>query len=475
MRVLFASSEIDPLAKTGGLADVASSLPKALHKEGIEVFLVMPYYKRFVSKSGFPIEKTDYSINLQLGKDLLQAPLHRTKLDGIDVYLVENDAFYDRESLYGTPEGDFKDNWKRFGLFSYTILELAKILGNIDIIHLNDWQTALAALLKIRKYQSMLRNTKTLISIHNLAYQGIFDKEILPELNLDYQDFHVEGVEYYGKVNFLKAGIVYSDFINTVSPTYAEEIQTPEFGYGLEGVLKKRRDVLFGILNGIDYDVWNPEKDTEIYANFGKVNLFEGKMKNKVSLLEEVGLKSAQKPLFGIVSRLAEQKGFDLFPQVIKEIAEKDLSMVVLGTGDKVYQDMFLNISKNFKNIYVKIGFDPIFAKRIYASSDFFLMPSKYEPCGLGQLIAMRYGTIPVVRATGGLKDTVKDIDEGGYGIVFEKYEPKELVSAIDRAITLYEDEQRLRKAVSTVYDLDFSWRNSAKEYIKLYKRMKNG
>ncbi|MGB9824774.1 MAG: glycogen synthase GlgA [Candidatus Hydrothermia bacterium] len=471
MKVLMAASEIDPLAKTGGLADVASSLPKALKKQGIDIVLVMPYYKRFVDKTGFNIRETDYAFEVKLANVNYKGKFYVTQLSEVPVYLLENDFFYDRDNLYGTSTGDYPDNGIRFGFFCYGILELAKFLKDIDILHLNDWQTGLAPLIKLRKYEE-LKSIKTLISIHNLAYQGIFEKKILEDLNLGYEDFHMDGVEFFGKVNFLKAGIVYSDFINTVSPTYAQEIQTPEYGCGLDGILRKKRDVLFGILNGIDYEVWNPEKDSELYFNYSANNLFEGKQINKLKLLEEIGLKDAQKPLFGIVSRLAEQKGFDLFPSIIEHIAKENLNMVVLGAGDKVYQDMFLDISKRYSNIFVKIGFDPVLAKRIYASSDFFLMPSKYEPCGLGQLIAMRYGTIPVVRSTGGLKDTVKDIDQGGYGVVFENYEPLELLKGIKRAISLYENKKLFEECVRKVFSLDFSWATSAMEYIKLYRKM---
>jgi len=471
MKVLMASSEIDPLAKTGGLADVASSLPKALKKEGVDIFLVMPYYKKFVSKTPFKVENTGYSFEVFLNGKLIKGGFYKTWLDSVPIFLVENDELYDRENLYGTPQGDYPDNWLRFGFFSYSVLELAKLLKDVDILHLNDWQTALVPYIKMKKYPEH-KNAKCLLSIHNLAYQGIFDKEVLEALGLGYDEFHMDGVEFYGRVNFLKAGIVFSDFINTVSPTYAQEIQTPEFGYGLDGILRKRKDVLVGILNGIDYDVWNPERDSEIYVNFGQSDLLEGKRENKLRLLSETNLKGDDKPLFGIVSRLAEQKGFDLFPPIMESLAKLDLNMVVLGAGDKLYQDMFLEISKNYKNIYVKIGFDPVFAKRIYASSDFFLMPSKYEPCGLGQLIAMRYGTIPVVRATGGLRDTVKDVSEGGYGIVFEKYEPQELLKAVKRAIDFYRDQEKFKASVKYVFGLDFSWKNSALEYIKLYNRM---
>ncbi|MEO0272472.1 MAG: glycogen/starch synthase [candidate division WOR-3 bacterium] len=471
MRVLMAASEIDPFAKTGGLADVASSLPKALKKEGIDISLVMPFYKKFVLKSGLSFQKTDLEFEIILNGKKYSGLFYISFLNDVPVYLMENDEFFDRENLYGTPTGDYPDNGLRFGFFCYGILELAKLLGDIKIIHLNDWQTALVPLIKMRKYPH-LAQIKTLLSIHNLAYQGIFEKEILEKLNLGYEDFHMEGVEFYGKVNFLKAGIVYSDYINTVSPTYAEEIQTAEFGYGLDGILRRRKDVLFGILNGIDYEVWDPQKDNELYFNYSKDNIIEGKKMNKERILKDCGLEGLEKPLFGIVSRLAEQKGFDLFPSIIETIARENLNLIVLGAGDKIYQDMFTDISKRYANVYVKIGFDPVLAKRIYASSDFFLMPSKYEPCGLGQLISMRYGTIPVVRATGGLKDTVKDIEKGGYGIVFEKYEPRDLLRAIERAIGFYRNTELFEKSVKYVFSLDFSWKSSAKEYLNLYKRM---
>lgn len=474
MKVLFASTEVDPLAKTGGLADVASSLPKALKTEGVSISIIMPFYKKHIARSGKTVEKTDLKVEVKLGEEKIRADIYKTQLDKVEVFLIQNDELFDRDNLYGTPEGDYPDNWKRFGFFCYAILEIAKQL-KIDIVHLNDWQTGLVPLLKLRKYDKDLSKVKTVFTIHNLAYQGTFEKEILVKLGLGLEDYHMEGIEYYGKINFLKAGIVYSDFITTVSPTYAQEIQTPEFGYGLEGILKKRKDNLVGILNGLDYEVWNPETDKEIYVNFSVNNILDGKKENKLHLLKDTGLEGENKPLFGIVSRLVEQKGFDLFPPIMEEIAKRNINMVVLGSGDKIYQDMFMEISKRFKNIYVKIGFDPIFAKRIYSSTDFFLMPSKYEPCGLGQLICMRYGTIPLVRATGGLKDTVKDINEGGYGIVFTKYEPKELLNAIDRAIHFYKDKEKFNEAVKFVATLDFSWKSSAREYIKLYERVLNG
>lgn len=473
MKVLFVSSEVDPLAKTGGLADVASSLPKALKKLGVDVRIIMPYYNRFVEGKGFEFEKTGIQFSLNLGGIQRRGEYLATELvPGLPVYLLRNDDFFDRENLYGTPEGDYSDNHLRFAFLDYGVYEFIKHSGFIPhIIHINDWQTGLIPLLKLKKYKEI--NSKVLLTIHNLAYQGLFPREILPEIGLDEDVFHVEGVEFYGKVNFLKAGIVYSDAINTVSPSYAEEIQTEEYGHGLEGVLRKRRDRLYGILNGLDYEVWNPATDKDIYFNYSVENVLEGKRRNKEGLLQEIGLKGIEKPLVGIVSRLVQQKGFDLFPEIMDKLLKLDLNMVVLGSGDKVYQEMFEDFSHRFDSLYVNIGFDPVLARKIYAGSDMFLMPSMYEPCGLGQLISMRYGTVPVVRKTGGLKDTVRDVKEGGYGFVFEKYSPDELFEAVRRAVDFYYNNQKeWENIVRKIIQLDFSWNASAKKYLNLYKEL---
>ena len=473
MKVLFVSSEVDPLAKTGGLADVASSLPKALKKLGVDVRIIIPYYNKFVEGKGFEFEKTNIRFSINLDGIPREGEYFKTELvQDLPVYLLRNDDFFDRENLYGTPEGDYSDNHLRFAFLDYGVFEFIKHSGFIpDVIHINDWQTGLIPLLRLKKYYGI--NSKILLTIHNLAYQGLFPREILSEIGLNMDVFHVEGVEFYGKVNFLKAGIVYSDAINTVSPTYAKEIQTEEYGHGLEGILRKRQDRLYGILNGLDYEVWDPATDKDIYFNYSAENALEGKRKNKEELLKETGLKGGEKPLVGIVSRLAQQKGFDLFPEIMENLLKLDLNMIVLGSGDKTYQEMFEDFSRKFGSLYVKIGFDPVLARKIYAGCDMFLMPSRYEPCGLGQLISMRYGTVPVVRKTGGLKDTVVDVEQGGYGFVFEEYSPRKFFDTVSRAVNFYySNRKEWANIVRKIMQLDFSWSASANKYLNLYREL---
>ena len=473
MKVLFVSSEVDPLAKTGGLADVASSLPRALKKLGVDVRIIMPYYNKFVEGKGFKFEKANVRFSVNLGGIPREGEYFKTELVlGLPVYLLRNDDFFDRDNLYGTPEGDYPDNHLRFAFLDYGVFEFIKRSGFIpDVIHINDWQTGLIPLLRLKKYHGI--NSKILLTIHNLAYQGVFPKEILQEIGLNMDVFHIDGVEFYGKVNFLKTGIVYSDAINTVSPTYAKEIQTEEYGHGLEGILRKRRGRLYGILNGLDYEVWNPSTDKYIYFNYSAENAIEGKRKNKEELLKETGLKGTEKPLLGIVSRLAQQKGFDLFPEIMEDLLKLDINMIVLGSGDRIYQDMFEDFSRKFDSLYVKIGFDPVLARKIYAGCDMFLMPSRYEPCGLGQLISMRYGAVPVVRKTGGLKDTVVDVEEGGYGFVFEEYNPRKFFETVSRAVSFYyNNRNEWVNIVRKIMQLDFSWNASANKYLNLYREL---
>ncbi len=474
MKVLLVSSEVFPYAKTGGLADVAGALPKYLSNFGVETYAVLPYYTKFVEGKH---NLKDTGIRLLVNIDgEREVSVYEDNSYGFKTYLLRYDPYFDRDNLYGTKDGDYPDNHLRFGLFDKAVLKLAEKLGDIDLLHINDWQTGLIPLyLKHTDEFSSIRNMKVLITIHNIAYQGVFPPEVMGPLGIPSHLFNMEGIEFYGKVNFLKSGIVYSDAINTVSPTYAEEIQTPEYGYGLDGILRKRNNALFGIINGIDYEVWNPETDKHIYHNYSVKNAISGKKENKKALFKETGLKGTCKPLFGIVSRLAKQKGFDVFLEVQDKLFERDLKLVVLGSGDKVYNDLFLDLAKKYPDkIYAKIGvYDEGFARKIYASSDFFLMPSVYEPCGLGQMISMRFGTIPVVRTTGGLKDTVRDIDEpDGYGIRFDNLTGDEFLKAIDRAISLYKDTKRKNAIVKKIMKMDFSWNNSAGKYAELYEKL---
>ncbi len=484
MKVFYLASEIYPFAKTGGLADVAGTLPVSLKKLGVDIILAMPFYNSFVSKH--EPEDTGIVIDVEFNGEVFKTQILKKEHRGVTTYFIRNDRYFDRDYLYGTPEGDYPDNPLRFGFFSMAALKLLERLDfKPGIIHLNDWQTALVPVyLKNTDLFPYLADSKTILTIHNLAYQGTFPPDVLRSLMLPESLFTMEALEFYGKVNFLKGGILFSDVITTVSPTYAREIQTSEFGYGLEGVLYKRREHLYGILNGIDYDVWNPETDEYIYYNYSYGDFHYKKILNKTRLQEDMGLPAGSEfPLIGIVSRLAAQKGFDLLADAMNELSRLDLQMVILGTGDKVYQDLLVDFGTKFPDKFaVRIGFDPVLARRIYAGSDMFLMPSRYEPCGLGQMIAMRYGSIPVVRKTGGLADTVEDFtyeklkrDPGkrkGYGFSFGTYTHAHLIDAIKRALKVFKDQETWQQLVKIAMTRDFSWKSSAKEYVELYERV---
>lgn len=454
MKVLFCASEVTPFAKTGGLADVAGSLPLALGKLGIEVVIMMPRYR------GLKGSKKKLSENVQ-------------------VHFIENEAYFNRSSLYGNEGGDYADNLQRFSFFSNQVLALAKEIGfKPDLIHAHDWQTALVPVILKRKLSQdpFFKKTKSLLTVHNLAYQGHFPERLFPELGLDSDLFSTEAFEFHGKINLLKAGLVYADALNTVSPTYAKEVRTKEFGFGLEGVIQQRQKSFRGILNGIDDDYWNPAKDKLIKKNFSGTNL-KGKEACKADLQAHCRLKvDASIPLFGIVSRLAQQKGMNLLAETADTFLSKKLQFVLLGDGDSVYERTFKNIgARHSKNAAVYVGFNAAEAHSIYAGSDFFLMPSVYEPCGLGQLISLRYGTLPVVRHTGGLVDTIVDVDQDpkkGNGFVFADHSPSKFLQVLDRAIGVFENKKRLNALRHHAMNADFSWEHSAKEYKKFYKEI---
>jgi starch synthase len=456
LKVLLASSEVTPFAKTGGLADVAGSLPIALEERGVDIRVILPRYACVKAKTS----------TARIGKN-------------ITVYFVKHDDYFDRKELYGDKFGDYRDNLERFSFFSREVLETCQREHfKPDIIHCNDWQTALVPvyLNTLYKYDPFFSKTKALFTIHNMAYQGIFSKDEYPKIGLDWALFHIDYFEFYDKVNLMKAGIVYSDAINTVSPTYAKEILTPEFGCGLEGVLNTRKDSLYGILNGIDYDMWNPETDGRIYKNYTAATL-EDKYVNKEMLQKDMGLKvEGTIPMIGIISRLADQKGLDLVADIIDAILNMKLQFILLGTGENRYHVLFDKIAKKYpKNASINLKFDAALAQKIYAASDLFLIPSRYEPCGLGQMISFRYGAIPVVRQTGGLKDTVSEFDPvtgKGSGFTFIEPKPKELLSAIKKALLVYKERDLWKDLVSRAMKLDYSWKSSAKEYVKLYEKI---
>jgi starch synthase len=474
MKILIGTSEAVPYVKTGGLADVAGTLCKEFNKMGQEAYLILPLYRK-IKKTNPHIKDTGISIHVPLGSRIVQGKIFSDAL----TYFISCDEFFDREELYGTPEGDYGDNAQRFIFFSRAIIETCKALRlGPDIIHCNDWQTGLVPLYLKTLYKDdrVFKKTATLLTIHNLGYQGIFPVSEMPFTNLGWNLFTPEGMEFYGRVNFLKAGIISSDILNTVSHTYSREILTEEHGFRLDGVLRTRIPDLFGIINGIDYDEWNPSKDTFISANYSHDD-FSGKAVCKRELIKLLFKSSkktdTQNPLLGVVGRLSEQKGLDLILGSAEELLSFPVKLVILGKGDERFHRRFSEIAKRYKGmVSVTIGFEEALAHMIYAGSDFFLMPSKYEPCGLGQLIALRYGAIPVARKTGGPADTIKDYNPlraTGTGFLFTDYTSSAMLDALKRAFCIYTDKNKMNKIITEGMNMDFSWRKSAEEYLKIY------
>ena len=476
MKVAFVVSECVPFAKTGGLADVAGALPSKLSELGHEVILVMPNYRK-VKETSPGVKPTGKTISVPVGDEIVSADLLGTKKNGVGFYFIDNDGYYDRDQLYGTPEGDYQDNAARFMFFSKAALAALKALDfKPDIIHCHDWQSGLVPALvnEYRPQNGFFQNTRCVFTIHNLAYQGNFWHLDMPMTGLPWSYFTPDGFEYYGKINMIKSGIVYSDVVTTVSEKYSKEIQTEEYGCGMEGVLTARNDKLFGILNGVDYDVWSPEKDKFTAAPFSVDNT-GGKIECKKDLLEAYGLPyDPKRPLIGVISRLADQKGFDLIADDIDKIMKLNINFILLGTGEQKYHDLFTKIGKRFKKrAGIRIDFDNALAHKIEAGCDMFLMPSRYEPCGLNQIYSLRYGTIPIVRATGGLDDTIVDYNlktGEGNGFKFSDYTAEALIKTIRRAVKLFADKKHWDKLVHNAMTSDFSWNASARKYIKLYE-----
>ncbi len=482
LRVLMVASEAVPFAKTGGLADVIGALPKALQEVGVEVKVLMPFYGQ-VKQSQVPV--TCVAENLEAGEGPLRLAFNLLTPAAGDYpfYFVERDEFYERSQLYGTPRGDYFDNLERFAYFAGTVLPVCQSLTfKPDIIHCHDWQSALVPVYLKHKWSAvpLLQGAKTLFTIHNLAYQGLFAKDKFPLLGLDWSLFSIHGLEYYGQVNLLKGGIVFADAVSTVSRGYSQEIQTPEYGYGLEGVLRSRAEDLFGIVNGVDYRDWNPETDKLIPATFSRDDL-RGKAVNKKALMEAYGLDPGfqEAPLLGMISRLADQKGFDLVAAVLPELMARGVLVVILGTGEQKYHDWLQEIAPAYRGkLGVKIAFDNPLAHLIEAGADMFLMPSRYEPCGLNQLYSLKYGTIPVVRATGGLADTVTPVDPmrgTGTGFLFTEYSAAAFIKAINAALTAYRNKTLWTKIIQNAMAEDWSWQTSAQTYLKLYQRLVSG
>ncbi|NOY59799.1 MAG: glycogen synthase GlgA [Calditrichaeota bacterium] len=488
LRILFLSSEVAPFTKTGGLADVSSALPKALFDMGHDVRVLTPKYgsisdRKYILREVIRLKK----IPIQMGgKEHITSAKSAFIPDAkVQIYFLEYKPFFGHQDLYVDSQTgkDFPNNAERFMLFSRAVLETIKLLvWQPQIIHCNDWQTAMIPYLLKNEFKDdpFFAKTATVLSIHNLAFQGSFDPKVTTKLGLPEEAAKPgSDLEIYEKINFLKAGILNANIITTVSPTYADEIQDdPELGAGLGEILRQRRQDIYGILNGVDQTVWNPEKDSYLENKYDSTNL-DGKIENKKILLKKSKLPFDESvPVIGIISRLTDQKGFDLIAEAIDKIIKLNVQLVVLGMGDSKYQKLFKDISKKHpQNVAVFLRFDEELAHLIEAGSDIFLMPSRYEPCGLNQMYSLKYGTVPVVRKTGGLADTIVDFIEDpnkGNGFSFEAYESGAMLQAIKKAVDTFKDQKTWQKLIKRGMRQDFSWHVAADKYVKLYSKLES-
>ncbi|MBS1799125.1 MAG: glycogen synthase GlgA [Acidobacteria bacterium] len=476
MHIVFAASECAPWAKTGGLADVVSALPKTLVKMGHKVQVYLPYYRQ-VAKAVPEPSVVLHSVTVPFPSyNRFVRVLDGGNADGVQMYFVDAPELFDRESFYATPSGDYPDNAERFGTFCRAVIEATKVIGVPDIFHVHDWQTAMLAVMlrSIYYFDPMLRHIPAVLTIHNAGYQGTFPPRTMETLLLPWDMFTFEKLEQYDKVNFLKGGIVYSDAITTVSRTYAEEIQTSEFGNGLEDTLRRRSGDLFGILNGADYSEWDPAIDPHIAAHYS-VKKLDGKKECRRDLLhalrfENIGDETA---VIGVVSRFATQKGIDFIVDIMDRLLKEDVVLVMLGNGEEYYERLLVEMAERYPDkVKVQVKFDNVMAHKIEAGSDIFLMPSRYEPGGLNQIYSLKYGTIPVVRATGGLQDSIDEPpDGGGNGFKFSGYDPNALLDAVQRALAAFRDKKAWKAMMLRAMSQDFSWEKPAEEYVQVYER----
>ena len=474
LKILLVSAEAVPFAKVGGLADVAGSLPKALRRLGHDARLALPKYGQ-INEARFELAKVFESLPVPAGSDRELASIFESVVEGMPAYLVGNDKYFGREEVYG-----YDDDGERFVFFCRATLEMLKELDwQPDVIHCNDWHTGIIPnwLKTIYRDDPFFASVATAFTIHNLAYQGIFGPQLLEFAALaDYGLIPYPKYDDLSRLVVLMArGILFADVVNTVSEKYAQEILTPEYGERLHPILAQRQDRLFGILNGLDYEVWNPATDRDIAVNYDVASL-DRRVENKLALQQEAELSLAPDVLLiGIISRLADQKGFDILAEAIEQMMDLDLQFVLLGTGDERYHNTFANVAGKYQGqAAVFLKFDGALARRIYAGSDAFLMPSRFEPCGLGQLISMRYGSVPIVRSTGGLADTVEDYDSAtgrGNGFAFSDYSEEALFTAVERALETYRRKDTWRTLMERGMRADFSWGASARKYVELYQK----
>jgi len=479
MHIVFAAPECLPFVKTGGLADVIGSLPPEIVRHGHEVTVYLPFYRQV--QAHFPEKKVaipSITIPFQYYNRFVSV-IDGGKHDGVQFYFIENPELFDREGVYATQTGDYLDNWERFGLFCRAVLEASKQLGMPDIFHVHDWQTSMVSvyLRTVYYFDPVLRNVGTVLTIHNAGYQGWFPPQTTERLLLPWDIFTMDRVEQYDTFNFLKGGIVYSDAITTVSHKYAQEIQTPEFGGGLESTLRKRAPDLHGILNGVDYAKWNPETDGRIAAHYSVKDL-SGKADCKRDLLHAFGASNVKDDtaVLGIVSRFATQKGFDLTAQIIERLTFENIFLVAVGTGEPYYENLFKSLHERFpEKVSVRITYDETLSHKVEAGSDIYLMPSRYEPCGLNQIYSLKYGTVPVVRATGGLDDTIEEWNpetHTGTGFKFNSYYADDYLKAVQRALAAFQDKDSWQILMRNGMTQDYSWTKPSEEYIKVYQEV---
>ena len=479
MRILIATPEANPFARAGGLAEVVSCLAGALTRLGHQVSLVMPLYRQ-VRESGLPLLPTGQTLSIPLSFQNFSAEIYRAELSpGLTFYFIGQDSFFNRDGLYGTPYGDFEDNAERFIFFSRAVAEMIEALQlDLDVCHCQEWQTGLVPVYLRTLFRDRPRARKPAVvyTVHNVGYQGLFSSYDFPLTGLGWELLNPGALEFYGKINLMKGGVVFADIINTVSNRYREEILSPEYGFGLEGVFQERAGDLFGVVEGVDYQRWDPSRDPFLAAPYGPDNL-EGKKVCKEALLRHFGMDQslARRPVFGMTTRIYERKGVDLIEAVMDRLMALKVGFVLQGTGEERHQYVLKELAARYPgNIGISIGFTDELSHQIIAGADMYLMPSRYEPCGLDQLYCLRYGTVPVVRATGGLDETIAQYDPAtgqGNGFKFRDFTPEAFLGAIEAALALYQDQAAWQTLMRRNMSVDYSWDQVAPKYEALYSR----